>query len=524
MRIHRHIANFWSTISIAITLFFAALVGLDIHYRSVATTHMTSLRANLHRTNWVYNYFEIYSTFQTHALTDPGIRSSAFYVRDQRKAGSSEWPRFEPLHISAPGSSTHLSGFFTYRSDFVFDDADFRLSFRYQDPGIWWTILLLFLTCLLLSMLMAWLASLFDLDRQRQVKTDFAVAMTGRAVHFVKTHIHYANELYKWLVELSKNQSNPDLSEILDGFRRSQIEMEGIRSIMRLGTYSKPASPIDVKGITNLLVDAYQRPNVEIRTYFHHSSLVPIDRDVFIATAGNLIKNACDYSQGLVWIKTEEDSQYLRIIISNTGRHLKRRDIASIMKGEHSIEGESGLGLSICQVWTRKIDGRMLVDSHRGANTFQLMLPLADASPEIKERDTDPCNHTRAQQDGRSIVVLEDIPSFRRAIASEIRKSGLAVEEFSSAASFFDYFERHWPDVLLIIVDRHLSGFDAVRDRFVDACRHFDYQGPIILYTGDLSPSHNKNAQNSFSEILFKGPSIDWQKVINKHMKPDEPK
>ena len=163
----------------------------------------------------------------------------------------------------------------------------------------------------------------------------------------MKTHLHYANELYKWTEELSQEES-PEFKEVKEGFKNSQIEMEN-SLILRLGNYKGSQNLLDVGQTCDLLFDSYKSQQTYIKKYYEHKSPLQVDRDIFIATAGNLIKNACEYSDGLIWIKTQESKHDFSLQISNTGRTLSPSDIKKILNEGGSLQGQSGLGLSIAK-------------------------------------------------------------------------------------------------------------------------------------------------------------------------------
>ena len=508
-------SHYRSTMIISIVLFICGLFILDNYYRSVLKNSFYAVLTANKEIIENENYFALLVSFKRFKSFYPELESFSFYVRGQRKSGNSSWPLYLDENNQYSPETAHLKlvGFFKYKLDYIFLDQDYLISIAYVDNKIYYNILGILFLSLILPFSLAILCRKWDLDNTQKIRNEYAVSLAAKAIHFVKTHIYFANELYKWTLEISKERENdPNFSKVISGFQNSQIEMEGIKSILRINSFIKASENIDVEKMLDLLLRCYKDNKVFIKKYFEHKNTLNIDRDVFIATVGNVLKNACEYSSGLVWIKTQENKNSFTILISNTGRYLNQSDVKKILRRGQSLEGSTGLGLTICQVWMDKIGGKLRIQSHKGANTFELIFPniLKTLVKKNKEKKSsiDKWHKNR-------VVIIEDIPSFKNKLCSEIEVLGFKAESYSDIDAFFNELENSFDSIDTIIVDRHLRGFDAVRDRFVDACRHYGYKGKVFLYTGDMSPAINRNAVNHFDLVLQKDEKVEWKKILN---------
>lgn len=509
--------NYRSTMLLSAALFMFGVGILDQYYRQIMRNNLAAALIANDEAIVGENYSRFLLNFDRFSAAIPAHLSHALYVRGQRRSGDSHWPLYLQDTTTSPTNSTQINliGLFRYRLTYTFYNQDYLFFLDYQERNLFEKLLFLLMACIFLPVTITMIARKLDLDNTLRIRNDFAVSLAAKAIHFVKTHVYYANELFKWTSELVKTEDSHQLKQILEGFQSSQIEMEGIKSILRLPAFKKSLEYIDVSSMLDQLLKCYGTDKVVVKKYYEHINKLNIDRDIFVATAGNILKNACEYSSGLVWIKTLEERGHFHILISNTGRYLDRKSVKQILLQGQSLEGSSGLGLSICQVWMDKIGGKLTVQSHKGANTFELVFPNNNRKEDFQDEKIRTEDIKDSFSAEGNIIIIEDIPSFRDQLCYEIKKLGFSVDAFSDMDSFFDYFEQEYSKVSVVVVDRHLRGFDAVRDRFADACRHYGYQGRIVLYTGDMSPSINKEADYQFDLVLHKDEQIDWKSILS---------
>ncbi len=503
--------SFRSSLIAAGILSAISVLIIDQAYRfHVKNSFMAIITANKNAID-LEDYFQALLATERFGEEYPSFQSTAFYARDKRVSGSSEWPEFLSLdsseHLLVKGNL--LQGYTAY---FRFQNKDYVLAQRFYHENAALYLAAIFILCIFASVLFLFLTRRFDLDGAQKIRNDFAVSLGAKAIHFVKTHIHYANEVYKWLRELHQDGIEPNIDSALSGFEKSQIEMEGIRSILRIASFTKVQGYLNVEENIAALIDCYRNEKIVVQTYYGHQSLLHVDRDIFIATVGNLIKNACEYSFGLVWIKTEEHGDTFIISVSNTGEFLKVSKLRKIVGDGRSFEGSTGLGLSICQVWMEKIGGNLTIHSSMASNTFELAFPNKPAKRIKVEAKVEPKEHFSGQH--QRIALIEDLPSFQEKLKNQFADLGISLECFSDADSFFAFFEEKHSTIDAVVCDRHLLGFDSVRDRFPDACRYYGFTGKLILYTHDLSPAENKGANHQFDLVIQKDAKVDWREII----------
>ncbi|MGH2970893.1 MAG: ATP-binding protein [Gaiellaceae bacterium] len=112
---------------------------------------------------------------------------------------------------------------------------------------------------------------------------------------------------------------------------------------------------------------------------------VPADRDLLRQVIGNLVDNAVKYSPGggVVAIATREDAKGTAIVVSDQGvgiaPELHERIFEKFFRvdpAQKSGVGGTGLGLYIAAELTRRMGGRLTVDSTPGAgSTFTIEFP-----------------------------------------------------------------------------------------------------------------------------------------------------
>ena len=116
------------------------------------------------------------------------------------------------------------------------------------------------------------------------------------------------------------------------------------------------------------------------------------------------------------------------------------------------MQGQSGLGLSICQVWIEKLGGQLKVESHKGACTFELIFPHKQKSSDKTQKAYEPTIESKKRQ----VAVIEDIPSLRRNTCAEIEKSGFSTVSLQGLMDSLIPLKES-SHFSVIVVDRHLK-------------------------------------------------------------------
>jgi len=462
---------------------------------------------------------------------NPFVESLAIYVSGKRRTGSGESPKEIVLteHLAPDSVKISLSGFFTYKAYYVFKATENLLYGSFLEPNRFAVLILMYLMIMLVFAIIYWINAFLDLDRIQAQALKYALSLSGRTLHGLKTHIIHANELYQILTE-GRFSLTGEQKVIISDYDLSRIEMDGHMSIIRLENFKESRETLDIEEQLSRLVQIYRRPGIDLEIRCNHQTALRLDRDIFIATAGNVIKNAFDYANRRVWITTEAFADSIRITVANTGKKISKEQLYQLSKGSFNEVHGSGLGLHICRAWLAKLGGTLEMDSNAGATVVEMVFPLAKPStplsiqatsnpqahhnthaPEPKESNL--CSNARAKL---SVAIIDDVASFRITLANKLKTFGAHCETFDSLSNFLDQVEKDPSIFSAVIVDRHLRGENAVRDRFPDSCKYLGFKGLVILYSCDPSDPENKNAKHGFDLLLPKDGDIDWEWVMQK--------
>jgi signal transduction histidine kinase len=471
---------------------------------------------------------------------NPFVESLGIYVSGERRTGSGESPKeirlTEPLMPDFVKIS--LSGFFTYKAYYSFSNTQNLLYGSFAEPNRIWVLMLIYLIIILFFAMIYWITVFLDLDRIQEQALKYALSLSGRTLHGLKTHMIHANRLYQILTQ-GKFTLTDEQRVIIKDFDLSRVEMDGHMSIMRLDNFKTCREKIDLESNLMRLVEVYQRSGIGFEIKCKHHSKFPVDADILTATAGNIIKNAFDFSDQRVWITTEEYSGKIRITVSNTGKRISKKDLIELSKSSYTGGHGTGLGLHICRAWMNKLGGTFELDSNAGATVAEITFPLTvpntrsfsgvsnsnhiqvSLSKEIEPHVTPHENPTHQvtstpsnQAQEICIAVIDDVASFRMTLANQLKKLNVNCETFDSLASFLDQIEKDPIAFHAVIVDRHLRGENAVRDRFPDSCKYLGFKGSVILYSCDPSETHNPKAKHGFDLLLPKDDEVDWHWVV----------
>jgi CheY-like chemotaxis protein len=226
----------------------------------------------------------------------------------------------------------------------------------------------------------------------------------------------------------------------------------------------------------------------------------------------NLLANAIKYTaHGGVTVECREMAGTVRIAVIDTGRGIPTDQLAAIFEEFWQLDNPArdrargfGLGLAVVERAARLLGCHVEVHSEVGRGSlFALTVPLnpnrAAVSPApVRAENGVPEEHLA----GRTILVVEDDPAIRLALAMLLQEWGLAVRAASSvedAAALLEQLHQR-PDVML--VDYRLPngkcGTEAV------ALVHRRWPVPAILMTGDTAPERLADAMRSGCQLLHK--------------------
>jgi len=241
-----------------------------------------------------------------------------------------------------------------------------------------------------------------------------------------------------------------DVSRVVSGKVRVELQPQPLGPVIRDAIESvRPAA--DAKGV-RIALELASPPAV-----------AGLDATRFQQVLWNLLNNAVKFTArgGTVRVRTEIAGESARLTVSDTGQgipldflpHLfdRFRQADATLTRAH---GGLGLGLSIARDLVHLHGGTIRAQSPgpgKGA-TFIVELPLADPQGAAVDPAgaAAPTHHPARVLAGLRILVVEDEPDTRAAIARVLQQSGAAVTAVPSAAAARDALRRGpRPDVLL---------------------------------------------------------------------------
>ncbi len=142
--------------------------------------------------------------------------------------------------------------------------------------------------------------------------------------------------------------------------------------------------------IAQLAIDTVEpmaiQKNIKIITDFSEQEIITADVNEIEIIFNNLISNAIKYNKddGEVNISIKKETKELKIIVSDTGIGMSKKETAQLFKEFSRIRNEktksitgSGLGLSITQKFLKLYNGKIEVESQVDkGSVFTVTIPL----------------------------------------------------------------------------------------------------------------------------------------------------
>lgn len=475
------------------------------------------------------NNFQVLS-INLNALKElnPIVKGVAIYILGERYTGSGESPRSIVFSDDLKEGEVHvfIDGLFSYKSYYIFPHTSHMLYAEFSDPKRFYILIFFYLVIFFVFGFIFILNQYLDIDRIQEQARKHALSISSRTLHGLKTHLIHSHQIYSILKE-SQIDLSQDKKKVINDYEFSRIEMNGQMSIMRLESFKGCSEFIDLKEQLSHLIRVYKIKNIESDLSCHHQSKLNVDLDIFIAVAGNIIKNAFDYADKMVRITTEENDKQIILSVFNTGKKLSKEKVKNIFSSKSIEPAGSGLGLSIVKAWVDKLGASIDFSSHSGGTAVEIYFPkikspfLEEAahplSYEISSEQLS-AKSLQLKQSAPAIAIIDDIESFRINLANKLEALGASVLLYDSLKDFLNELEKNSSFCQIVIVDRHLRGEHAVRDRFPDACRFYGFKGKLILYSCDPSDINHPRAKHSFDLFLIKDEPIDWEKILSQMM------
>jgi CheY-like chemotaxis protein len=163
---------------------------------------------------------------------------------------------------------------------------------------------------------------------------------------------------------------------------------------------------------------------------------------------------------------------YVRIEVSDTGCGMTEETKAKIFDPFFSTKfAGRGLGLAVVQGIVRDLGGAISIVSAPGQGTaFQVFLPCAPkgASESHSTITSDGLENSNANT--RTILVVEDDETLRRAVSKGLQKRGFSVIEASDGSVALDLIHAHKDEIDVMLLDVTLPGASS-REVFEEVLR-----------------------------------------------------
>jgi PAS domain S-box-containing protein len=194
----------------------------------------------------------------------------------------------------------------------------------------------------------------------------------------------------------------------------------------------------------------------------------------------NLVINASEAigeKEGVIFVTTSEVSRgnYVSLEVSDTGCGITEEAQAKIFDPFYTTKFPGrGLGLAVVQGIIRAHGGAISVVSVPDqGTTFRVLMPCAAAMPQqtppaIKHDVSDEAGANPSRV--RTILVVEDEKTLRRAVSKLLRKRGFAVIEAGDGSTATDLMRSHTGDIDAVLLDVTLPGMPS-REVFEEAQR-----------------------------------------------------
>ncbi|MCP4653553.1 MAG: response regulator [Candidatus Omnitrophica bacterium] len=238
---------------------------------------------------------------------------------------------------------------------------------------------------------------------------------------------------------------------------------------------------VDINNLVKELSDSFalqaKAKGIELGINFlEQTAEVYGDKDKIIEVFDNLIGNAFKFTQkGHVNILLEDDGEYIRSSISDTGRGIAKEDLAKLFNrfqqvGAKTKEKGTGLGLSIVKGIIDLHGGTIEVNSNLDeGSTFTFKLLKYNKDIDEKFRKT--------------ILIVDDEDSIRRGIKAILQESGYQnILEADSGEKALEIVAKNCPDaVMLDIKMQGISGYEVIgRLKEDNATKNI----PILIMSG----------------------------------------
>jgi len=232
----------------------------------------------------------------------------------------------------------------------------------------------------------------------------------------------------------------------------------------------------------------------------------------------NLITNALDAMEGIdpadrhILISTSlPQPTVVEVCVKDSGTGFKEESYQQLLESFYTTKKSGmGMGLAISNTMLQARGGRLWAENNQGPGAaFYFSLPVASVDESIVARRQEHA-HKEGKPDVARVFIVDDDPSFLKAMQRLIDSAGYAVETFTTAQAFLqreDYVGNG-----CLVADLHLPGETGLDLQTKLNTR--DYTLPIVFITGAGSTSAGVQAMKK-GAVDFLSKPVDEELLLS---------
>ena len=336
-------------------------------------------------------------------------------------------------------------------------------------------------------------------------------------------------------------------TERLNSLIQELIEFRRIET----GHKSCIIEPLDISDFARAIADSFMELSeskgisyeIDIKDEIYWNT----DENCFTTILTNLLSNAFKYTpdEGNIILKIRTEDYRLKILVTNTGKGIKEKDIPFIFdrysvlenfekQTRKGVSSRNGLGLAICHNMVKLLDGEINIRSIPGDFTeFNVTLPYGSVTESRKSEFTEkqqfiispnplvdkPVVEIKNDLPVKSkltVFVVDDEPEMLWFI-SDILKKQYNIISLENAQSLLDTLETIQPH--LIISDIMLPDFDGISMmKQIKSDRRTSHI-PFILLSAKNTPEEQTEGIAAGAEAYIVKPfNVEYLLSVSKHL------
>lgn len=235
-------------------------------------------------------------------------------------------------------------------------------------------------------------ASKIELAELERLKSDF-IAITS---HELRTPLGLILGHSTFLRELAGEQFGEQLDTIIRNATRLKEIVENLADVdnYQNGSARVRGDKVSMTKIAEDVLSSFRREaeqrTISLKLEVSESPYyIQADLGKITIALSNLVKNAIQFTEsgGHVTVKIEEDSGYIKVLVSDDGIGIPARELPRVFERFYQVEthltrryGGMGLGLSVAKAMVELHGGRIWAESSGRGSTFTFLLPMNHAS------------------------------------------------------------------------------------------------------------------------------------------------